>query len=164
MWRGPTPQPPPPLADRSRATAIFETGIKVIDLLAPLAQGGKGAMFGGAGVGKTVVFGTHAVREAVALARRIALLEAGRLAFLGTVQQFAASTLPQVAALLVVDANGGELARSGEVQEPDQGELLADWRHCRGRRLLHLDPQFPGIDSRGAGDDQPRWLGRRSMW
>ena len=34
---------------------IFETGIKVIDLLAPLAQGGKAAMFGGAGVGKTVL-------------------------------------------------------------------------------------------------------------
>jgi F-type H+-transporting ATPase subunit beta len=37
------------------ATAVFETGIKVIDLLAPLAQGGKAAMFGGAGVGKTVL-------------------------------------------------------------------------------------------------------------
>ena len=34
---------------------MFETGIKVIDLLAPLAQGGKAAMFGGAGVGKTVL-------------------------------------------------------------------------------------------------------------
>jgi F-type H+-transporting ATPase subunit beta len=34
---------------------MFETGIKVIDLLAPLAQGGKAGMFGGAGVGKTVV-------------------------------------------------------------------------------------------------------------
>jgi F-type H+/Na+-transporting ATPase subunit beta len=45
----------PPLGDRSPATAIFETGIKVIDLLAPLPQGGKAAMFGGAGVGKTVV-------------------------------------------------------------------------------------------------------------
>jgi len=45
----------PPLGERSPATAIFETGIKVIDLLAPLAQGGKAAMFGGAGVGKTVV-------------------------------------------------------------------------------------------------------------
>ena len=48
-------RPAPSLADRSPATAIFETGIKVIDLLAPLAQGGKAAMFGGAGVGKTVV-------------------------------------------------------------------------------------------------------------
>ena len=45
----------PPLRGRSPATSIFETGIKVIDLLAPLAQGGKAAMFGGAGVGKTVV-------------------------------------------------------------------------------------------------------------
>jgi F-type H+-transporting ATPase subunit beta len=45
----------PPLRGRSPATSIFKTGIKVIDLLAPLAQGGKAAMFGGAGVGKTVV-------------------------------------------------------------------------------------------------------------
>ncbi len=45
----------PPLAERSAATSVFETGIKVIDLLAPLAQGGKAAMFGGAGVGKTVI-------------------------------------------------------------------------------------------------------------
>ena len=34
---------------------MFETGIKVIDLLSPLARGGKAAMFGGAGVGKTVL-------------------------------------------------------------------------------------------------------------
>jgi F-type H+-transporting ATPase subunit beta len=46
---------PPPLEDRNPATTLFETGIKVIDLLAPLGQGGKAAMFGGAGVGKTVV-------------------------------------------------------------------------------------------------------------
>lgn len=44
-----------PLGERSTATTLFETGIKVIDLLTPLAQGGKAAMFGGAGVGKTVV-------------------------------------------------------------------------------------------------------------
>ena len=46
---------PPPLAARTTATAFFETGIKVIDLLAPLAFGGKAALFGGAGVGKTVL-------------------------------------------------------------------------------------------------------------
>ena len=45
----------PPLDQQSSAIALFETGIKVIDLLAPLAQGGKAAMFGGAGVGKTVL-------------------------------------------------------------------------------------------------------------
>jgi F-type H+-transporting ATPase subunit beta len=44
-----------PLDERSPATTLFETGIKVIDLLAPLGRGGKAAMFGGAGVGKTVV-------------------------------------------------------------------------------------------------------------
>ncbi len=46
---------PPTLTQETSATAVFETGIKVIDLLAPLAQGGKAAMFGGAGVGKTVL-------------------------------------------------------------------------------------------------------------
>jgi F-type H+-transporting ATPase subunit beta len=46
---------PPSLEDETSNTAVFETGIKVIDLFAPLAQGGKAAMFGGAGVGKTVL-------------------------------------------------------------------------------------------------------------
>ncbi len=47
--------PPPKISDVVATTVMFETGIKVIDLLAPLAQGGKAAMFGGAGVGKTVL-------------------------------------------------------------------------------------------------------------
>jgi F-type H+-transporting ATPase subunit beta len=46
---------PPTLRAQTRTTDVFETGIKVIDLLTPLAQGGKAAMFGGAGVGKTVL-------------------------------------------------------------------------------------------------------------
>jgi F-type H+-transporting ATPase subunit beta len=46
---------PPSLEEETSTTTVFETGIKVIDLLAPLAQGGKAAMFGGAGVGKTVL-------------------------------------------------------------------------------------------------------------
>ncbi len=46
---------PPALNDETSSVAVFETGVKVIDLLAPLAQGGKAAMFGGAGVGKTVL-------------------------------------------------------------------------------------------------------------
>ena len=47
--------PPPSFTDEAAANEIFETGIKVIDLLAPLSKGGKAAMFGGAGVGKTVL-------------------------------------------------------------------------------------------------------------
>lgn len=46
---------PPPLARRSTKSEVFETGIKVIDVLAPLERGGKAGLFGGAGVGKTVL-------------------------------------------------------------------------------------------------------------
>jgi F-type H+-transporting ATPase subunit beta len=46
---------PPALKAQTGATEMFATGIKVIDLLTPMAQGGKAAMFGGAGVGKTVL-------------------------------------------------------------------------------------------------------------
>ena len=46
---------PPPLASRSTKSEIFETGIKAIDLLIPLERGGKAGLFGGAGVGKTVL-------------------------------------------------------------------------------------------------------------
>jgi F-type H+/Na+-transporting ATPase subunit beta len=46
---------PLPLSKRRAAVEVFETGIKVIDLLTPLALGSKAAMFGGAGVGKTVL-------------------------------------------------------------------------------------------------------------
>src|ERR671937_1682022 len=46
---------PPPFAELSPKTEIFETGIKVIDLLTPLVRGGKAGLFGGAGLGKTVI-------------------------------------------------------------------------------------------------------------
>ena len=46
---------PPAFCDQSQEVAILETGIKVIDLLAPYAKGGKIGLFGGAGVGKTVL-------------------------------------------------------------------------------------------------------------
>jgi len=46
---------PPPFEEQSTATEVFETGIKVVDLLAPYSKGGKVGLFGGAGVGKTVI-------------------------------------------------------------------------------------------------------------
>ncbi len=51
----PIHRPPLPLAQRVTTTQIFETGIKAVDLLAPLELGGKAGLFGGAGVGKTVL-------------------------------------------------------------------------------------------------------------
>jgi len=54
QWRS-VHRAPPPLAQRSTKSEIFETGIKVIDVLVPLERGGKAGLFGGAGVGKTVL-------------------------------------------------------------------------------------------------------------
>ena len=53
--RRPIHAAPPTLEEQSDAVEIFETGIKVLDLLAPFVKGGKIALFGGAGVGKTVI-------------------------------------------------------------------------------------------------------------
>ncbi len=46
---------PPPFSERSTKAEVFETGLKVVDLIAPFTKGGKTGIFGGAGVGKTVV-------------------------------------------------------------------------------------------------------------
>src|SRR5450432_94830 len=54
QWRS-VHRAPPPLARRSTKSEIFETGIKIIDVLVPLERGGKAGLFGGAGVGKTVL-------------------------------------------------------------------------------------------------------------
>jgi F-type H+-transporting ATPase subunit beta len=54
QWRS-VHRAPPPLERRSTKSEIFETGIKVIDVLVPLERGGKAGLFGGAGVGKTVL-------------------------------------------------------------------------------------------------------------
>jgi F-type H+-transporting ATPase subunit beta len=53
--RYPIHRPSPSFEDQSPTTEVFETGIKVIDLIAPFTRGGKTGIFGGAGVGKTVL-------------------------------------------------------------------------------------------------------------
>ncbi len=53
-WRA-IHQPPLSLSQQAAKTEVFETGIKAIDVLAPLERGGKAGLFGGAGVGKTVL-------------------------------------------------------------------------------------------------------------
>lgn len=66
---------PPPLTEQQTKPEMLETGIKVIDLIAPFAKGGKTAAFGGAGVGKTVI-----VKE---LIRNIATEHKGHSVFAG---------------------------------------------------------------------------------
>ena len=51
----PIHQPAPKIEELSTNTELFETGIKVVDLLTPFVRGGKAGLFGGAGLGKTVI-------------------------------------------------------------------------------------------------------------
>jgi F-type H+-transporting ATPase subunit beta len=51
----PIHRPPPPFEEQVTEAEVFETGLKVIDLIAPFTKGGKTGVFGGAGVGKTVI-------------------------------------------------------------------------------------------------------------
>ncbi|TVP56088.1 MAG: F0F1 ATP synthase subunit beta [Gemmatimonadales bacterium] len=73
--RWPIHREAPKFADLEPKTEIFETGIKVIDLLAPYVKGGKTGLFGGAGVGKTVI-----IQE---LINNIAMQHGGRSVFCG---------------------------------------------------------------------------------
>ncbi len=68
-------QEPPEFDELSSKTEIFETGIKVMDLLCPLVRGGKAGLFGGAGVGKTVI-----IQELIA---RLARFHSGYSCFAG---------------------------------------------------------------------------------
>jgi F-type H+-transporting ATPase subunit beta len=73
--RRPIHAEPPLFKDLTPKTELFETGIKVIDLLCPLVRGGKAGLFGGAGVGKTVV-----IQELIA---RLARFHSGYSCFAG---------------------------------------------------------------------------------
>ncbi len=55
MTRWPIHRDPPAYAEQETSAQMLETGIKVVDLIAPLARGGKVGLFGGAGTGKTVI-------------------------------------------------------------------------------------------------------------
>ncbi|MHB8370124.1 MAG: F0F1 ATP synthase subunit beta [Leptospirales bacterium] len=66
---------PPAFDQLASATEVFETGIKVVDLIAPFAKGGKTGLFGGAGVGKTVII--------MELIRNIAMEHGGFSVFAG---------------------------------------------------------------------------------
>jgi F-type H+-transporting ATPase subunit beta len=62
--RWPIHRPPPALTRQDPTRSMYETGIKAVDLLAPLVRGGKAGMFGGAGVGKTVLV-TELIRSTI---------------------------------------------------------------------------------------------------
>jgi F-type H+-transporting ATPase subunit beta len=71
----PIHRPAPTFAEQSTRVEVFETGLKVIDLIAPFTKGGKTGIFGGAGVGKTII-----IQE---LIRSIATVHKGKSVFAG---------------------------------------------------------------------------------
>ena len=71
----PIHRPAPSFEEQSRNVEVFETGLKVIDLIAPFTKGGKTGIFGGAGVGKTII-----IQE---LIRSIATVHQGNSVFAG---------------------------------------------------------------------------------
>ena len=71
QWRS-IHRDPPPLGDRSVKSQVFETGIKIIDVLLPLERGGKAGLFGGAGVGKTVLL-TEMIHNMIAQQKGISI-------------------------------------------------------------------------------------------
>src|SRR2546426_11152187 len=73
--RWPIHRETPKFVDLEPKTEVFETGIKVIDLIAPFVKGGKIGLFGGAGVGKTVVI--------MELIHNVAMGHGGRAVFCG---------------------------------------------------------------------------------
>ena len=73
--RYPIHRPAPLFSEQSTRVEVFETGIKVIDLIAPFTRGGKTGIFGGAGVGKTVII--------TELIRSIATVHQGNSVFAG---------------------------------------------------------------------------------
>ena len=75
IQRRPIHRKPPDLEELSSKSELFETGIKVMDLLCPLVRGGKAGLFGGAGVGKTVI-----IQELIA---RLARFHSGYSCFAG---------------------------------------------------------------------------------
>jgi len=73
LQRRPIHREPPEFVDLSPKAEVFETGIKVIDLLTPFLRGGKAGLFGGAGLGKTVVIQELIARIAPATRRLLRL-------------------------------------------------------------------------------------------
>ena len=71
----PIHRPAPDLTEQSTRVEVFETGLKVVDLIAPFTKGGKTGIFGGAGVGKTIII--------MELIRSIATVHKGNSVFAG---------------------------------------------------------------------------------
>lgn len=147
----------PGFDEQATSVEVFETGIKVIDLIAPFTQGGKTGIFGGAGVGKTVVI--------TELIRNIAAVHQGYSVFVGVGERTREGT-----ALYGEMAASGVLAQTsmvfGQMNEPPGARLrvgltgltIAESFRDEGRDvLLFIDNIFRFVQ---AGSEVSALLGR----
>ncbi len=150
-------RPAPSFEEQSTSVEVFETGVKVIDLIAPFTQGGKTGVFGGAGVGKTVII--------MELIRNIAAEHGGYSVFTGVGERTREGT-----------ALWGEMHESGvvdktvlvygQMNEPPGARLrvgltgltMAEYFRDEGRDvLLFIDNIFRFVQ---AGSEVSALLGR----
>ncbi len=147
----------PHFEDQATATEVFETGLKVIDLIAPFAKGGKVGVFGGAGVGKTVI-----IQE---LIRNVAQEHGGYSVFTGVGERSREGN-----DLLQEMTESGVLAKTvmcfGQMNEPPGARLrvgltgltMAEYFRDEGRDvLLFIDNIFRFTQ---AGSEVSALLGR----
>src|SRR4051794_38499149 len=153
----PIHRPAPSFEDQATATEVFETGLKVIDLIAPFAKGGKVGVFGGAGVGKTVI-----IQE---LIRNVAEEHGGYSVFAGVGERSREGN-----DLLAEMTESGVLAKTvmafGQMNEPPGARLrvgltgltFAEYFRDEGRDvLLFIDNIFRFTQ---AGSEVSALLGR----
>ena len=154
---------PPAFADLTPKVEIFETGIKVIDLIAPYVRGGKIGLFGGAGVGKTVLIQELIHNIARAALRRVRVLGRRRAHARGqrpAARDGGVGRARQGRALLRPDERAAGRASARRPLRPDDGGVLP--RPGPGRAALHRQhlPLRPG-GLRGLGAARPHAERRR---
>ena len=161
--RRPIHRPPPSFEEQSTEAQVFETGIKVIDLVAPFTRGGKTAIFGGAGVGKTVV-----IQELIA---NIAKEQSGYSVFAGVGERSReGNDLIVEMKEAKIDANTSVFDKTvmvfGQMNEPPGARLrvgltaltMAEYFRDEGRDiLLFVDNIFRFVQ---AGSEVSSLLGR----
>jgi F-type H+-transporting ATPase subunit beta len=153
----PIHRPAPTFAEQSTQVEVFETGIKVIDLIAPFTKGGKTGVFGGAGVGKTVII--------TELIRNIAAVHSGYSVFTGVGERTREGT-----ALYKEMTDSGVIDKTvmvfGQMNEPPGARLrvgltgltMAEFFRDEGRDvLLFIDNIFRFVQ---AGSEVSALLGR----
>jgi F-type H+-transporting ATPase subunit beta len=153
----PIHRPAPEFAEQSTRTEVFETGVKVIDLVAPFTRGGKTGIFGGAGVGKTVII--------MEMIQTMALEHSGVSAFAGVGERSREGTQLH-GEMIEAGVMKNTIMVFGQMNEPPGARLrvgltaltMAEYYRDQGKDvLLFIDNIFRFVQ---AGSEVSALLGR----